>query len=48
MVNSMNLEEKYKEIANNLMNDFLGVEGFELTNDFFETVYSNRPLKIMH
>lgn len=45
MVNSMNLEEKYKEIANNLMNDFLGVEGFELTNNFFETVYSNSPLK---
>jgi hypothetical protein len=45
MVNSMNLEEKYKEIANNLMNDFLGVEGFELTNDFFETVYSNSTLK---
>lgn len=45
MVNSMNLEEKYKEVANNLMNDFLGVEGFELTNDFFETVYSNSTLK---
>lgn len=41
----MKLEKKYKDVANNLMNDFLGVEGFELTNDFFETVYSTSTLK---